>query len=103
MTETIAVESAMTLASNEASRIWGNLAKQQGKPLLDDEVREAEACWLFVRHRDIVIPNPPRAYDCMIVVSRRGSVRIVADFYGDREKQAAYLKMMSEHFKKLGE
>ena len=84
-----------------------DLAEFMGDPtmnVLDDMYVEAEYCWFFFRNKQI--QGPPervlrwkRAY----AVSKKGGLRVIADYSKDPVRLQEYLQIMSNHFKEKGE
>ena len=72
-------------------------------PLLDVKSYEGECCWFFFRNMEIIVPENMSLRAHAYAVSKRGSVRGIAEFSGDIIQIKEYLKKMSDHFKQNGE
>jgi len=76
-----------------------------GKPhVLADGQLEAEACWMFFKSEEILVPpEATLGIKWAYVVSKRGAFSMVQDFSDNPVRLRAYLEELSEYFKRRGE
>lgn len=91
---------ARVIAESGAKSDLEDLVTDSSMPLLQDTFLEADHCWMFFRNKAIHIPAERSLCDCAYVVSRKGSLRHIADFSENPERLQAYLQTMSDHFGK---
>lgn len=104
-------EYIQTYTFNQAKEIAEAAAFEQLEPfmdnktgnVLDEKYFEVECCWFFFRNKQIVGPPEQvlrwgRAY----AVSKKGELRLIADFLNEPDKLHEYLQVMSNHFKERG-
>lgn len=98
--QTITFEQARIIAEETAIEELKTFMENPAMSVLREQYGEAEYCWFFFRNKQI--EGPPervlrwgRAY----AVSKKGEVRLIADFSDEPEKLQEYLQVMSNHFK----
>jgi len=99
----ITFEQARVRAENEARSHLKYFLKDESTPLLEERYLDAECCWMFFRNRAIVVPPEQSLRTGAYAVSKRGSLRYIADFSDDFAKLQAYLLTMSNYFRDRGE
>jgi 30S ribosomal protein S13 len=77
---------------------WADLNAGEDICFLSDHYMESEGCWFFFRHDNIFISPDKGPADSAVAVSKRGEVRLIADFRATPEMANKYLKFMSEYF-----
>lgn len=86
---------AQALAALEARAMLGIQEAQ----VLSPEYAEAEGCWIFFRSRDLTFPSHMAlASSAAYVVSKRGEVRVVADFLDSPDELSVLLSRLSDFF-----
>ncbi|MDB5075341.1 MAG: hypothetical protein JWO42_1520 [Chloroflexi bacterium] len=98
----VTFEEARKAAENAARSHVSNFRKDESIPFLAERHLEAEHCWMFFRNEAIVVP-PGRLLDWAYCVSKRGSLRSIADFSDDPVRLQEYLLTMSNYFRDRGE
>jgi len=63
---------------------------------------EAESCWIFFRHERIHVSPASGPANSAIAVSKKGEVRLVADYRENPERAREYLQTISAHFIRHG-
>jgi hypothetical protein len=95
----ISVSEAWEIAEKAALSNLQQFLTKPGEKLLREDFLESENCWFFFRNPDVYVPpEMSLSGDCAYAVSRRGQVRDIADFSGEPERLADYLKVMSDYF-----
>jgi hypothetical protein len=95
---------AKRIAEKEAFDALDKYRKDKSLSLLMQYYVEAKNCWFFFRNREIYGPpshNLSWYFDYM--VSKKGNLAIICDFYDDKERLMAYLQEYSDHLEKTGE
>ena len=77
---------------------WADLDIKEDAILISNYYMESEGCWFFFRHEDIFISPEKGPANSAVAVSKRGDVRLIADFRISPEMANKYLKFMSEYF-----
>ncbi|MDB5058725.1 MAG: hypothetical protein JWO59_2197 [Chloroflexi bacterium] len=91
------------LAGKEAHSDVSIFRKDESTPLLSERYLEADHCWMFFRNEAIVVPPERPLRDAVYCVSKRGSLRSIADFSDDPVRLQEYLLTMSNYFRDRGE
>lgn len=95
----ISLEQAKALAEKSAAVNLARFISKSTPGLLENVVLEEEMCWMFFRKRSITIPaENSLSGDWAYVVSKRGEVRDVPDYFDNLEKAKEYLQKISHHF-----
>jgi hypothetical protein len=98
----ISFEQAQKIAENAVRSDISPVRLQGLNNLLEEDYLEAECCWIFLRSKKIVIPPE----DCILMayggyaVSKKGECSLITHFDYSPEKLNAYLKVMSDYYKK---
>ena len=71
-------------------------------PYLSRDYMEAESCWIFFRHERIHVSPASGPANSAIAVSKKGEVRLVADYRENPERAREYLQTISAHFIRHG-
>lgn len=91
-------DQARALAYREATKNLVPYFANPSAPLLEEFFLEEAGSWTFFRNRSITIPDGAISASAAYVVSKRGEVRIFADFFDDLEKAKKAHKVVSDHF-----
>ncbi len=95
---------AKMLAESSAKKlitVWGDL-EDPSPPYLSNYYMEDKGCWIFFRHERIIIPPEKGPATSAFAVSKKGEIRLIADYRDSPERAKEYLKTMSDHFIKHG-
>jgi hypothetical protein len=72
--------------------------------LLEDRVLEADRCWMFFLKRAVnSLHGPGVLYRSAYVVSKRGNVAYIPDYWDDEPNLQSYLQEYSEYLERRGE
>ncbi len=103
-TNHINFEEAKAIATKQALLELGPFMHGHSSEVLWGHYLEAEYCWMFFRNPEIQIPKGALlGIEWAYVVSKKGAFSLVQDFSYNAEKLHAYLKSMSDYFKRRGE
>lgn len=100
MSKFISYSEARNIAEAEAhSLLAGYLSEQSKIEILSENYLKADHCWMFFRRKDLIFPPEASfAASAAYVVSKRGTLRTVADLSFDSGKLHAYLQSISQYF-----
>jgi hypothetical protein len=99
----LTIEQARERAETEAQRFMRVAFDQEEWPLLREECSTAPHCWIFYRRSELVIPADMPLLRCAFAVTKRGTLRIVADYSGDPKKAQEYAEFLSNFCLSRGE
>jgi hypothetical protein len=91
-------DQARALAYQEAKKVLTLFLANPSTPLFDDFFLEEDGSWTFFRNRSIAVPEYAISASSAYVVSRRGELRIFADFFDDLDKAKKSHKVVSDDF-----
>jgi hypothetical protein len=95
---TITVEEARQIAEASARRFLQDFVPDEKTPFLEEGCLEAENCWFFFGNRGIDVPLERSFSKGAYAVSKRGTLRLIADLSDDPERLIQYLQTMSDFF-----
>jgi hypothetical protein len=91
-------EQARALAYQEAKKILTPFLVDPSTALFEEIFLEEEGSWMFFRNRSITVPAYSITGSAAYVVSKRGEIRIFADFFSDLDKAKKAHKVVSDYF-----
>jgi hypothetical protein len=95
---------AREIAEQSAFRCLDMYRKDKSLSLLMEDYVEAKNCWFFFRNREIYGPPSNNIWwGCDYMVSKKGNLAHIFDFYDDKERLMSYLQEYSDHLEKTGE
>lgn len=98
----ISFEQAKAIAEAVALTYVQRLDYDRSWPLLEDRCLEGEHCWMFFTNRRIYFA-PGSLGSPAYAISKRGTGRIIANFYDDPVRAEEYLQTMSNYFYERGD
>lgn len=76
---------------------------ENGESLLSEYYLEGDNLWIFFRKEDVFIPENKGLRRGSYAVSKKGSVRLIAEFPKDSPELLDYFKKLSDFFEKNNE
>ncbi|THF73948.1 hypothetical protein [Cohnella fermenti] len=100
---TITFEQAKAIAEKAAFEQLAPFVEDESDTVLSDKHAEAEYCWFFFRKQEIV--GPPEkilTWGAAYAISKKGELRLIADFMNEPDKLREYIQVMSKYFEAKG-
>jgi hypothetical protein len=91
-------DQARALAYQEAKKILTPFLANPSTPLFEEFFLEEDGSWTFFRNRSIAVPEYAISASSAYVISKRGEIRIFADFFDDLDKAKKAHKVVSDYF-----